>query len=95
MAAMTGFKMATKFPLLRSISRFCYWQSKWLLHFIWNWAWGFRKCTFPRDLEDKMCDYFHLFAISHHVSGSAILRLMALFSPNLECLSIWTTLLCT
>ena len=38
---------------------------------------GFRKCTFPRDLENRMCDYYHLFAISHHVSGSAILRLMA------------------
>ena len=38
---------------------------------------GFRKCTFPHDLEDRMCDYYHLFAISHHVSGSAILRLMA------------------
>ena len=38
---------------------------------------GFRKCTFPHDLEDRMCDYYHLFAISHHVSGSAIFRLMA------------------
>jgi len=38
---------------------------------------GFQKCTFPRDLENRMCDYYHLFAISHHVSVSAILRLMA------------------
>ena len=38
---------------------------------------GFRKCTFPHDLENRMCDYFHLFAIYHHVPGSAIFRLMA------------------
>ena len=77
MAAMTGFKMATKFHLLHSISGICCWQSKWLLHFICNWAWRFRNCTFPHDLEDRMCDYFHLFAIYHHVSGLAIFRLMA------------------
>ena len=77
MAAMTGFKMAIKFHLLRSISGLCCWQSKWLLHFICNWAWRFRKCTFPHDLENRMCDYFHLFAIYHHVPGSAIFRLMA------------------
>ena len=74
---MTGFKMATKFHLLHSFLGICCWQSKWLLHFICNWAWRFRKCTFPHDLENRMCDYFHLFAIYHHVPGSAIFRLMA------------------